>query len=382
MSSVDMLAGRTRLRASLSGSLLMPLEQFRGSRNAYSYINSSEPKLLAPPITISDEDRAFFFEKPSHKFETGQVAPPRSRISRRSDVFVVLLPHATGILFDRSGCLFAGNYLSQIRTMPDWLIKHEDGYYPDFEYLNKLPVQKGTFAVYFDGNIHNYKHWWVDMLVPWHAINRRVGILCQTLTPIPLNQMPVWQQASFDLMGITNIVEPQPGVEVMRLEEAVYADNVGLAANPYDDLTGFQAEILTKFGGVGQPRNRFYIKRVGGPRPIINEEEVEAAMRARGFEVVVPETLGAEGQIALFRNAGFVVGNHGAAFGNMLFSPPGARFLEFMPDIEMRVHYWALAQGLGQRHGFIRCKALSANFHGALRVDVGQLISLIDKMDA
>ncbi len=381
MPLVDMLAGKTRLRASLNGPLLVPLEQFHASRNAYSYISSSEPKLLVPPTTISKEDRAFFFEKPSHQFATGQVAPPRSRISRRSDVFVVLLPHATGILFDRNGLLFGGNYLSQIRKMPDWLIKHESGYYPDFEYLDQLPVQKGTFAVYFDGNIHNYKHWWVDMLVPWHAINRRVGIPCQTLSPIPLNQMPTWQRASFDLMGINDIVEPPPGAEVMRLEEAVYAEQVGLPANPYDDLASFRTDILTKFGGVGQPKTRFYIKRIGGPRPIANEEEVEAAMRAHGFDIVVPELLGAEGQIALFRNAGFVVGNHGAAFGNMLFSPPGARFLEFMPDIEMRVHYWALAQGLGQQNGFVRCKALGTNFHGPLQVDVKQVVSLIEKMD-
>ena len=381
MSDAETFEGKARLRGSRAGLPHVSLAEFKRGQNVRSYFAADELQLLSPPFTVSDQQTEFFLTKSSHPLEVGMVRPPKSQIFRRSDVFVIMLKGATGILFDRTGLLLSGNYLEKVKNPPTWLTKHEDCFYPNFDYLNNLPVEAGTFAVYFDGNTHNYKHWWIDMLMPWHAITTRVGVECKTLMPIRVDQMPQWQRDSIKILNIKTVVEPPVGAEVLRLEEVVYVERAGVPANPYDGLSQFRADVLAGFGGLGTPMRRIYLKRVNAGRPIVNEDDVEAAMRARGFQVVVPEALGAEGQITLFRNAGFVVGNHGAAFANMLFSPPKACFLEFMPETEMRMHYWALANGLGQRHGFLRCEALDKSFWGDMRVNIADLILLIEKFD-
>jgi len=374
-------AGSRRLRASPVPTPHVALADFPEARNARSYFASDVPRQLRMPVTVSPDDEKFFLEKNTGGVRVGLVPPPRSQFLRRSDVYVILLPGATGILFDHSGFLSAGNFISQIRSLPFWLEKHDDGFYADFSYLDTLPVQRGTYAIYFDGNIHNYKHWWVDMLVPLHAILVRGGISCKVLVPTRLNAMPQWQKDSFALAGIREVFEPRTEASVLRLEEAVFVENVAVAGNPYDGIADFRNYVLARFGGVGALKHRIFIKRVGAARPIINEEEVEHALRARGFEIVVAEDLGAAGQIALFRNAAFVIGNHGAAFGNMLFVPPGARILEFMPSFEMRPHYWALANGLGHKYGFLRCQTKGQGFFNPLVVDMPKMLELIDRME-
>ena len=68
----------------------------------------------------------------------------------------------------------------------------------------------------------------------------------------------------------------------------------------------------------------------GRPRAVIsNEEEVEALFRKRGYEILQPETLPFEEQVALVANATHVAGASGSALHLMLFNDnPRTRFIE------------------------------------------------------
>lgn len=75
-----------------------------------------------------------------------------------------------------------------------------------------------------------------------------------------------------------------------------------------------------------EPRRRLYLSRAGtNRRRVQNEEAVVAALAPLGFESVRPETLSVREQVELFSQASSIVGSSGAAFTNMLFTPPGAR---------------------------------------------------------
>ncbi|HJV40032.1 glycosyltransferase family 61 protein, partial [Caulobacter sp.] len=63
-----------------------------------------------------------------------------------------------------------------------------------------------------------------------------------------------------------------------------------------------------------------------------NESELEAAMAARGYAIVRPETLSVRDQIALFRGAEIIVAQSGAALANVLFCAAGARVLEIQSN--------------------------------------------------
>ena len=77
------------------------------------------------------------------------------------------------------------------------------------------------------------------------------------------------------------------------------------------------------------PRSAFASRRVflsradTGNRAMINEAELRSQLEADGYAVVVPGALGVLEQIALFRDASLIVGQHGAALTNLLFAPPG-----------------------------------------------------------
>jgi capsular polysaccharide biosynthesis protein len=69
---------------------------------------------------------------------------------------------------------------------------------------------------------------------------------------------------------------------------------------------------------------RVFLSRAGAvKRRMVNEAELGAKLEAMGYAVVEPGTLSAVEQIALFRDAAVIVGQHGAAMTNLLFAPRG-----------------------------------------------------------
>lgn len=68
-------------------------------------------------------------------------------------------------------------------------------------------------------------------------------------------------------------------------------------------------------------------------RMLLNEREVVALLRRRGFEPVVPSTLDVAGQLALYRSASLVAGALGGGLLNAIFSAPGTGVLSLVsPD--------------------------------------------------
>jgi hypothetical protein len=97
----------------------------------------------------------------------------------------------------------------------------------------------------------------------------------------------------------------------------------------------------------------FYISRTGGARPILNEAEILAALSAYDVTVVQPERLPLTEQLALFADAGLIVGPQGAGIQNILWAPRGCRVLELVNVRFFSGVYWTLAESLGQPYGLV-----------------------------
>lgn len=78
--------------------------------------------------------------------------------------------------------------------------------------------------------------------------------------------------------------------------------------------------------GPGQ-RRIFLARRNMHWRQLLNEPEIRAALAARGFESVYLEEMTASEQIALFRDAGWIVAPNGSALLNVIFADPGVKLL-------------------------------------------------------
>ncbi len=89
----------------------------------------------------------------------------------------------------------------------------------------------------------------------------------------------------------------------------------------YERIRGFYAP---------NPRTgrRLYVsRRFAEQRRMLGEDEIEAVFSSRGFEVIHPERMTVEAQVALFASAEWVAGPVGSGLYNAVFSNPGVRMI-------------------------------------------------------
>ncbi len=131
----------------------------------------------------------------------------------------------------------------------------------------------------------------------------------------------------------------------------------------------FRPDVMSEFHGLVerattyssdiQAGNRIFVSRSlstitrSGYRPLVNEDELEAMARARGFAVVQPETLSLAQQLAIFASADRIVGPSGSGMLNAVFAPSGSRLLDlesFTHNVRQHAKVYSSA---GHRYSFL-----------------------------
>lgn len=117
-------------------------------------------------------------------------------------------------------------------------------------------------------------------------------------------------------------------------------------------------------------RDRLFLSRAGLGRPggasrcLVNHDAVRSFLEACGFTTVCPERLPWPEQLALFAGARVVVGEHGSAMKNLLFTPSGAAVvnIHWLNDTQSQIA--AL-----RRHHMIYLRGEDLRRHGDGRVE-------------
>ena len=89
--------------------------------------------------------------------------------------------------------------------------------------------------------------------------------------------------------------------------------------------------IKSNYKNLNLPKNFFINRSLDSnlsSRKIINNEELKNNLTNLGFQSVTLSSLNFKNQVALFKNANFIIGLHGAGFANMVFSKPGTKIVE------------------------------------------------------
>lgn len=96
---------------------------------------------------------------------------------------------------------------------------------------------------------------------------------------------------------------------------------------------------------------RLFLDRRSPARQIRNKLEVAAFFERLGYEIIAPETLTAEQQVAAFSDAVSIAGQTGAGMANMVFAPPGCRITTLVSNSPFAAnwYYANLAGSLGHR---------------------------------
>jgi capsular polysaccharide biosynthesis protein len=86
---------------------------------------------------------------------------------------------------------------------------------------------------------------------------------------------------------------------------------------------------------------KFFIRRKSSSRRLLNQDQIEKIVVAKGFSVVCPEELTFLEQVRLFNNAEAIIGPTGAAFANIIFCNPSAKVTILIADNpSMPYLYW------------------------------------------
>lgn len=93
----------------------------------------------------------------------------------------------------------------------------------------------------------------------------------------------------------------------------------------------------------GSAMRKIYLTRNHYPRRnLLNESEILPILAAAGYDVIVPEQLSFSEQAKLFASASHVVGNMGAAFSNLAFSPKGVKVFALATEHMLHDYFYDL----------------------------------------
>jgi capsular polysaccharide biosynthesis protein len=207
-----------------------------------------------------------------------------------------------------------------------------------------IPVLARAAVFQAWGGTFNYGHFVLDCLPSLVALDEQ-GLL-ERYPPIA-PPLKAWQR---DLIALA-VGRPvrELKADVVRIDAAVHATSMDhYLHGPGDLLARTRARILAAAPAARASGRRLYFSRRGhSMRVMINESALEMALKARGFEIVRPERLGAADQVRMMREAEVVVGPTGAAMTNVLFASSGARIVEIQPQNFTSQWVWAASRRAG-----------------------------------
>lgn len=235
----------------------------------------------------------------------------------------------------------------------------------------------GRYAAIISAWYGNYYHWMLEAL-PRLAVLEASGVEVDGLiVPDPLL---AFHRESLELAGV-DLARTIPFTgEHLDVDELVWVAPRAPVQRPTPESIAWLRERL----GVPETRatRRLYLTRRGG-RGLANEREVLAALEPLGFEAVDPGALSLRAQIALFASASKLVGPHGAAFANGLFSRDLEVLEVYQPHHVNSSTVCALV-GAGHRHWSLigdRRRRLSRARHHSIKVPVAALHQTLAAMD-
>jgi hypothetical protein len=171
------------------------------------------------------------------------------------------------------------------------------------------------------GTIWNYAMFLVDTLPRLLRVREQ----CPDATPVFGRPVPAFVASVLSALDIPFHRSDAPALR----PDAVWLCDPAPYSWPHpQDLAGLRDIARTLAGDAASGPDRIVITREGGRRSLLDEDRYLDRLRERGYSVVALSSMPWREQIACFRHARSVVGDHGAGLANLAFMDPGAQLIE------------------------------------------------------
>jgi len=241
----------------------------------------------------------------------------------------------------------------------------------------------------------NYYHTLVNSLptLNWY---RQLGLDCPIYFPFDiLKRYPIFDQILDAILSMLDI----PRARLINSGQArpvIYRRAYIPAPIPrYDaEVALFHHDLATHVmdhlvDGTETSRfKRVYISRQDSDRrSFLNEAELIESLKERDFHIVELSRLPFAQQVALMRNAEFIVAPHGAGLTNLGFCRPGTQLLELI-TLETSLTFLRPAAFKGLSYFCFSCTlapdcdpATAKTHQGRWQVDIPRLLRVLDRLD-
>jgi capsular polysaccharide biosynthesis protein len=177
------------------------------------------------------------------------------------------------------------------------------------------------------GGADNFGHWLYDVLPRFHLAEKAGLVRHEDLYLVPRIDRE-FKRTTLDLLGI-------PTDRCVEVAAPIVIDAQRLAVSAGHRNHGRIEPWIPSFlrerflGQPPQTGRRIYINRRDTKiRRILNEPDLESALKARGFESISMAEFDFLEKVALYASADFVLAPHGSGLAGLAFCQPGAKVME------------------------------------------------------
>ncbi len=132
----------------------------------------------------------------------------------------------------------------------------------------------------------------------------------------------------------------------VQFENCLLGNHDNWAHQNKGDIIGLKKLVEGKLQIRRTQRNRVYISRAGRRR-IVNEEALIAMLSRYDFHIIEDKPRTIAEQCAIYKNASFILGPHGASFTNFIWCEPGTRVVELFSTKYAPNYFLYLAELMG-----------------------------------
>ncbi len=256
-----------------------------------------------------------------------------------------------------------------------------------------LQKYKGTVfsCVFGGGSNYNYFQWLFDTLQRLHLLAQSPYNNAIDWYYVPNYELP-FQQATLTALGIA----PKKIISA-KANRHIQADNIicTYINRPTGHIPRWQIDFLAQWAKkltkqtnrVGEEAlQRIFISRTAaGTRVIANEQAFYSLLKKYNFKIVVLEQLDWLAQIALFRCAKIVIGQHGAGLANIVFCEQATHLIELYHELVINPNFASIAYQKGIEHIAVQCPlvAVSADlptYQQAMEVPLAVLEEILSNL--
>jgi capsular polysaccharide biosynthesis protein len=199
----------------------------------------------------------------------------------------------------------------------------------DFELSSTMQVMEieGAALVVAQGGFRTYGHFLLDVLPKIEILKR---ITPRPTLLVPWGLLP-WQQELLSLAGVSDddLVVYFPRRDLIRCKELFVCSQHRIDYSLHPSANIVYDALASRVASTSAEAHHSTNLRIFCARPtdekraneLLNYKEVEDILSKRGFLTLRPEELSVTEQIELFSRAEAVVGVHGSALHNTVFSP-------------------------------------------------------------